>query len=51
MKLLRTADVRKILDQLGREEITYSKMVDLLNEKANERLKQNLKNQNSHTPK
>ena len=37
-KLLRVGDVREILDKLGREEISYSRMVELLNERANERL-------------
>ena len=38
IKILKIADVREVLDKLGREEITYSKMVELLNIKINERL-------------
>ncbi len=38
IKILKTADVREVLDKLGREEITYSKMVELLNIKINEQL-------------
>ena len=39
MKLIKTADLRDVLDSYNREEISYAKMVDILNEKANERLK------------
>jgi len=38
IKILKIADVREVLDKLGREEITYSKMVELLNIKINEQL-------------
>lgn len=38
VKILKIADVREALDKLGREEITYSKMVELLNVKINEQL-------------
>lgn len=38
IKILKIADVREVLDKLGREEITYSKMVELLNIKINEKL-------------
>ena len=38
IKILKIADVREVLDKLGREEITYSKMVELLNIKVNEQL-------------
>lgn len=39
MKLIKTADLRDVLDSYNREEISYTKMVDILNEIANERLK------------
>jgi len=35
MKLLRVADVRDCIDPYDREEISYTKMVELLNEAAN----------------
>lgn len=38
IKILKIADVREVLDKLGREEITYGKMVELLNLKINEQL-------------
>ena len=38
IKILKIADVREVLDKLGREEITYSKMVELLNIKINKQL-------------
>lgn len=38
IKILKIADVREVLDKLGREEISYSKMVELLNIKINEQL-------------
>ena len=36
---LKTGEVRDILDQLDREEISYSRMVELLNEKMNSKCK------------
>lgn len=39
MKLIKTADLRDVLDSYNREEISYTKMVDLLNDIANKRLK------------
>jgi plasmid rolling circle replication initiator protein Rep len=38
MKLIKTADLRDVLDSYNREEISYSRMVELLNEIANKRL-------------
>ena len=37
-KLIRTADLRKTLDKYNREEISYGKMVEMLNKAANEAL-------------
>ena len=39
MKLIITGDLRDAIDSYNREEISYSRMVEILNEKANERLK------------
>jgi hypothetical protein len=38
IKILKIADVREVLDKLEREEITYGKMVELLNIKIDEEL-------------
>lgn len=37
-KLLKIAEVRDILDAHFRGEVTYSRMVEMLNEKANENI-------------
>ena len=37
-KLIRTADLRKALDSYNREEISYGRMVEMLNECANKAL-------------
>jgi methionine salvage enolase-phosphatase E1 len=37
-KLIRTADLRKALDKYNREEISYGKMVEMLNVAANKAL-------------
>ena len=37
-KLIRTADLRKALDSYNRAEISYSRMVEMLNEDANKAL-------------
>ena len=39
MKLVITGDLRDVIDSYNREEISYSKMAEILNNKANERLK------------
>lgn len=38
MKLIRTSDLREVNDQYLREEITFSRAAELLNEIANKRL-------------
>jgi hypothetical protein len=38
IKILKIADVREVLDKLEREEITYGKMIELLNIKIDEEL-------------
>jgi|TARA_B110000908_G_C10237889_1_gene444410 hypothetical protein len=39
MKLVITGDLRDVIDSYNREEISYSRMAEILNNKANERLK------------
>ena len=39
MKLVITGDLRNVIDSYNREEISYSKMAEILNNKANERLR------------
>lgn len=38
MKLVIIGDLRDVIDSYNREEISYSKMAEILNNKANERL-------------
>jgi len=39
VKILKGGDVREIMDQYDREEISYSRMVELLNERVEDNLK------------
>jgi len=39
MKLVKTGDLRDVLDSYNREEISYSRIAEILNNTANERLK------------
>ena len=46
VKILKGGDVRDILDQYDREEISYSRMVEMLNEKIETNLEELLQTLN-----